>query len=274
MLYSFHEITPLVLHRLLRLKRLNPESTIVPCFGVRQRVHFPFIIDFKRNSSKFFNWYFLKNQKINELSTVMTEKIESTRRKNEIESLRKFLHKHGFNLYCDYTPMGYYNLDLGIVNWFSSQGKNLDFDSLIFYEHDVFSSKSLEQLYSKYVEYDACFVHYEKISPEWYWYNYPPGGKASILRWLEKHGQGTELYRCLICLSIVSREVLAKLEKMSLPYGYCEMRYPSIINSLGFSCANLDFPMVKFRPSLSQQEIESNWEHGIFHPVYENINEY
>lgn len=273
-LYSFHEINPLVLHRLVHLKSLNPKSTIVPCFGIRQRVYFPFLADLKRNSSKFFNWYFLKNRRINEFSRKMNEKMESTRRKTEIESLRSFLHKKGFDLYCDFTPMGYYNLDLCIANWFSSQGKDFDFDFLVFYEHDAFSSKSIEQLYGKYAEYDAGFVHYEKIFPEWYWYNYPPGGKASILRWLEEHGQSTTLYRCLFGLNFVSREVLTKLEKMQLPYGYCEMRWPSIITSLGFSCADLDFPMVRFRPVLSKSEIESNWMHGIFHPVHENINEY
>lgn len=258
----------------MRLKTLNPDSIIVPCFGIRQKIYIPSLLDLKHTRLTFFNWFCLKFHTIYEFSRIINEKVESTRRKTEINFLKDYLCRKGFNLYCDFTPMGYYNMDLSILNWFSSQGKNLDFDFLIFYEYDIFSSKSIKKLYEKYTKYDAGFVHYAKATPAWYWYRHPIGGNESIRRWLKKNGQNITLYRCLFASNIVSREVLTKLETMRLPYGYCEMRWPSIITNLGFSCTNLDFPMVRYEPSLSKSEIELNWMNGLFHPVYENINEY
>ena len=169
--------------------------------------------------------------------------------------------------------MGYFNLDSVILNWFSSEGKNLEFDFLIFLEHDIFTTKRIKELYCHYEDYDASFVSYYEATPSWYWYNYPPAGQRSVSNWLRDRKLSEHLYSCLFCGNMISRNVLKKLCKIPMPYGHCEMRWPSIIKNLGFSCTRLIFPMCRFRPSLSKSYVEKNWEYGIFHPVYEAIDE-
>ncbi|PVX26641.1 MAG: hypothetical protein CW691_00795 [Candidatus Bathyarchaeum sp.] len=271
--YNFHKISPLILHRLMRLKKLNPESLIVPCFGIRQQIYFPLLFRPRHTPDKFFNWFFLKSRKITEYSKKINTVIEAKRRQEELHSLCTFLDKKGLRLYCDFTPMGYYNMDLSVLNWYSSEGKNLDFDFLVYYEYDVFTSKSINKLYEKYTEHDAGFVSFHKAQPGWYWNRTPFGGKDSVPKWLIALGKDTTLYRGLFACHFVSRKVLSKFESMNMPQGYCELRWPTIITNFGFSCTPLDFPMVKFRPRLSKQEVENNLEKGIFHPVFENINE-
>jgi len=59
---------------------------------------------------------------------------------------------------------------------------------------------------------------------------------------------------------------------VKLPYAFCEMRLPSVLTGLGFSCARLDFPMVRYRPPLSKSDIETNPSFGLFHPVYDDFD--
>ena len=271
--YNFHKVSPLILKRLLRLKKLNPESQIVPCFGIRQQIYFPLLFRPRHTPGKFYNLFFLRNKKIADYSQKINTVIEAKRRQEEIHSLCKFLDKKGLRLYCDFTPMGYYNMDASILNWYSSEGKNLDFDFLVYYEYDVFTSKSIPDLYEKYTKYDAGFVSFSEMKSEWYWTKTPFGGKDAITKWLAAQGKSTTLQRGLFSCHFVSRKVLSKFASMNIPQGYCELRWPTVINNFGFSCTKLDFPLVKFRPRLSKQEVESNWEKGIFHPVFENINE-
>jgi hypothetical protein len=272
-MYNFHFITIRTLHRLERLKRMNPNVTFVPCFGIKQRIYLPAFLGMQFIPIKFLNWSFLRWTPTFELSKTLNIKVESARRKTEIDALRDYLKRRGMNLHCDFTPMGYYNLDIVILNWFLSEGKNFDFDFLIFFEHDMFATKSIKNLYSKYERYDACFVNYWEAHPSWYWYRYPPGGRQSVRLWLNNRKLNGPLYSCMFCGNMISREVLTKIDKTQLPYGHCEMRWPSIIKNLGFSCARLDFPMVRYRPPLSKSYIKANWKYGLFHPVYDDINE-
>lgn len=272
-MYNFHQITAPTLRRLKRLKRMNPSVTFIPCFGVQQRIYLPALLGMQTIPVKFLNWSFLRWTPIFELSRIMNANVESTRRKAEIAALRDYLKRMDMNLYCDFTPMGYYNLDIVVLNWFLSEGKYFDFDFLIFFEHDMFATKDIKELYDKYERYDASFVNYWKAQPSWYWYRYPPGGQQSLRRWLNNRKLNGQLYSCMFCGSMISRRVLTKLDKIQLPYSHCEMRWPSIIKNLGFSCARLDFPMVRYRPPLSKSYIKANWGYGLFHPVYHNINE-
>lgn len=169
--------------------------------------------------------------------------------------------------------MAYYNMDSSILNWYSTEGKNLDFDYLIYYEYDIFTSKTINELYSKYTKFDAAFVNYAKANTTLYWYVNPHGGKKAIRKWLKNKRKPTTLYRGLFSANMVSREILTKLASTQLPHGYCELRFPSIITNLGFSCTKLDFPMLRFRPYLTKTDIKPNWTKGIFHPVLENIDE-
>jgi hypothetical protein len=71
---------------------------------------------------------------------------------------------------------------------------------------------------------------------------------------------------------MISRRALAKLaEQKEMPNAFCEMRLPSVLTGLGFSCAKLDFPMVRFRPAVTRADIEANSSLGIFHPVYDDL---
>lgn len=271
-LYTFHRVTPLSLHRLIRLKRMNPNVTVVPCLGIRQRIYSPTLVDLRPAPAKFFNWAFLKSTHFFEFSRVVNEKVESVRRKAEIDVVRDALHRIGMKLYCDFTPMGYFNQDLAILNWFSSEGKNLDFDFLVFFEYDMFATRTIESLYGRYTHYDAGFVNYCEARPSWYWYRNPPGAKESILRWLKHRNLKPVLYGGLFPGNMISRKVLTKLERMRLPYGFCEMRLPSVLTGLRFLCARLDFPMVRYRPQLSKSEVEANSSLGLFHPVYDDFD--
>lgn len=268
MLYTFHRADPLSFHRLIRLQRMNPGVTVVPCLGIRQRIYLPTLLDLQPAPSIFFNWTFLRSTHCFELSRIVNEKVESVRRRPEIDVVRDALRKISMELYCDFTPMGYFNQDLAILNWFSSRGKNLDFDFLVFFEYDMFATKEIESLYGKYTHYDAGFVNYRKAPTSWYWYRNPPGAKKSVIRWLKQRNSSPILYGGLFPGHMVSQEVLKKLEKVRLPYGFCEIRLPSVLTGLGFSCARLDFPMVRYGVPLSKSDVEANLSLGLFHPVY------
>ncbi|MEM2294206.1 MAG: hypothetical protein QXX94_08135 [Candidatus Bathyarchaeia archaeon] len=271
-LYAFHEITQLSLNRLKRLKLMNPNLLVVPLFGIRQRICLPTLINLRE--ARILNLTFLKFRIVYDLSKTINERVESLCMRREIEALQRLLQRMGLSLYCDYTPMGYYNLDLVILNWFSSIGKNIDFDFLIFFEHDMFATKSLESLYNKYVDYDAGFVNYGKPDASWKWYNRPPGARRSLIEWLKKRRLKPVLYRGLFAGHMVSRRVLERLSGMRLPYGFCEMRWPTIVTAMGFKCVRLNFPMVRYGIPVRRDDIIANREMGIFHPVYEDINIY
>jgi len=270
-LHSFHKFSQLSMHRLQRLKKMNPHTTIVPFFGVPQRIFFPIIVELP--SARFLNWTFLRFNHLCEFSLAINKIVESFRRKTEFDIARGVTHKNGLNLFLDFTPMGYFNLDLAIMRWFSSKGKDFDFDFIVFFEYDMFATKTIESLYERYTVYDAAFINYCEAPSSWYWYRNPRGALESVRSWLKDRGLNATLYACLFCGNIVSRQVLEKLEKMQLPYSHCEMRWPTIITNLGFSCGRLDFPMAdRYKRPVSRSFIEKNPSYGIFHPVYEDFD--
>lgn len=271
-LYMFHRFDSLSISRLLRLRSMNPDVTVIPCFGVRQSLHIPTGLDFHgvRYVGPFnerVNSVALRSSHLFRLLRFMNEKVETLRRGTELASLRSLLNRNEMSLHCDFTPMGIWNLDLSILTWFATNGKILDFEHLIFYEYDTCTTKTILEIYDEYTRFDAAFVDLRKASSEWSWYNYPPAARKTIVRWLEKRGLKPILYACLFAANMLSRRTLEVLADLPLPYGFCEMRLPTVLVALGFNCGKLDFPMVRYRPALSIREIECRPDLGIFHPV-------
>lgn len=102
---------------------MNSGLIIVPLFGIKQRISFPTLINPPFSSTKILNLTFLKFKAIYDFSNTVNMRVESFCGRHEIEILQKILQRWRLDLYCDYTPMGYYNLDLVILNWFYSRGK-------------------------------------------------------------------------------------------------------------------------------------------------------
>lgn len=269
-LYAFHKINPIIMRRLCHLCEMNPKTTIVPFLGLRPRIVLPILIDNKR--TKGLNLFFTKSKRFFEFSRNFNRKIRSPLPKKEIDLLHKTLHKKDLTLYCDFTPLGYFHQDLAILEWFSDQGRKIDFDFLIFYEYDMLTTKRISEIYGKYTSYDASFANYSKSSPAWYWHKRPLGSLKSMRKWLEKHGQDLTIYTGLFAGHIVSREILVELEKMKLPFAFCEGRWPTVITQLGYSCKDLDFPMMGYGSPKPLSIIRRNLDLGIFHPVGEDVD--
>ncbi|MFX1487232.1 MAG: hypothetical protein ACFFBS_09100, partial [Promethearchaeota archaeon] len=200
------------------------------------------------------------------------KKIGSIQPRGEVGLLYEVLRKKGLELYCDFTPLGYFHQDLAILKWFSDQGEKIDFDFLIFYEYDMLTTKPISELYGKYTSYDASFATYHKPSLSWYWYKRPLGSLKSMHEWLRKYGQDLTLYAGLFAGHMVSRKVLTKLKEMKLPFAFCEMRWPTVITQLGYSCKNLDFPMMGYGNPKSSNMIKKNVNLGIFHPIRGDVD--
>jgi hypothetical protein len=172
-------------------------------------------------------------------------------------------------LHYDFTPAGWSNLDLVILNWFATMGESKDLDYLIFIEQDMLMTKTIASLYDSYTQYDAAFVQFRKATPAWWFYDYPPGSgsRKTLLKWLKLKHFKSDLYACIFAGAMISRRVLESMVHLDLPASYCEMRLPTVVASMGFSCGRLEFPMVKYRPFLTEEEVAERPEAGIFHPV-------
>lgn len=266
-LYTFHKISTEILQRLMNLKYMNREIIFIPCFAIRQFIGIPPIININFTPAIWLNWTFLRIKSFFDIMTTLNKKIGMIIKKDQIKFLQRIMRENRMELYCDYTPLGYFNQDIVILNWFSSEGKNFDFDFLVFLEYDILLTNKIESLYKKYIKYDSGFVDYRKADPSWYWYRYPPGACKATLKWLKRKNLKPILYGGLFAGCFISYEALKTLSKIQLPYGFCEMRLPTVLTALGFSCARLDFPMVRFSPPLTESEIHSNLNLGIFHPV-------
>jgi hypothetical protein len=284
--YMFAEATSSVaIERLRRLRAINSKVTFVPVVGVRQLLYLP----------SFFDGYMFGNMRALHLIGPVSHLINSVAlyfpgffnltadinktvapftRHNKLAQLQSRAIEEGIeNLYADFTPMVLFNADYAIMNWYKTMGKKLDFDYLIFYESDIFTTKPLEEIYEKYTEsYDACFNEYTKADSDWHWSNYPPKCSWATKRWLLKRGLPPVLFRCIFGGALVSRSVLERLSELNIdfangPYCTAEMRLPTVITALGFRCGRFNFPFYRFRPMWSENEVYSNEAAGIFHPV-------
>jgi len=270
LLYTFNRTDATSLHRLIRLQRMNPKITIVPVFGVPQTISFP-IPKLPKRYRQTFNWEACRSKPLFEITKAINKSVESFRRRNELNETQRFFKKLGLNLYCDFTPIGKINQDLAIISWFKEQGKNLDFDVMVYFEYDMFTTRTIEDLYSPYLDYDAGFVGYRVSEPSWMWYDRPSGSKRSVCRWLKKIKAEPIIYRSFFPGHFLSRKVLEKLVQHQMPNAFCEMRSPSVITGLDFRVGVLDFPKIHVtieESGILETEIKANSIFGIFHPVY------
>jgi hypothetical protein len=287
-LYTFTESTfNMAMHRLTRLSNLNPEITFFPMVGARQLIYIPIVIDqqmfgFKSLPGTYIshltNWLALSVPGVFRLSVNLNKKIVSLAKNRVITGMCAEIGRKGAPaLFVDYTPKGYINLDHSIMSWFNDLGKQVEFDYLIFYESDIFTTNPLDVLYEKYAKlYDACFVDYGIVSRSWGFYDIPIGCRRATTRWLKQRMLPTTLYRGMFAGAMISRRCLERLRKLRIdfsgePYCHCEMRLPTILTALGFKCGRLDFPFIRYRPEWSWSEIVINEDAGIFHPVKKSV---
>jgi hypothetical protein len=288
-LYGFPEHNlEIAIPRLQRLTTLNPDVIFFPMLGPRQLFHIPMIVDRYMFGSQLkywgrpfwgpifhqINWLASAAPGVFKLSRLTNEKSITFAKNNKIEETRAKIDLLGVQpLYVDFTPMALRNLDHSIVEWFNNSGKQFDFDYLIFYESDIFTTKPLDVIYEEYVSlYDACFINFGKATPSWHFYRYPLGSRRATIRWLKQRMLPTALYSSLFAGGIISRGCLEKLKQLRIdfsgtPYCMCEMRFPTILKALGFRCGRLNFPYIRYRPEWSETEIFTNKDVGIFHPV-------
>ncbi len=261
-LYTFHRTDALSLHRLISLAKKNPNVTFIPSFG----------IGFKKSplNSLYSGW-----RSYRRLINIVSGKTQRMRRKSEIDALEIYLRKRGFLLHCDPTLDGKYNQDLAIVNWFSINGEKYDFDFLIYFEYDMFCTKTIDELYEPYSSFDAAFVEYGEASPSFFHYNHPPKARLSVIKFLKRQGSSPIPQYCFFPGNMISRKALTRLSKIGFPMGFCELRFPSVLKALGFSVTKLDFSKFKYCTSknegFSRTEISKGAEYGIFHPVNEDF---
>ena len=129
--YTFHRADAVSLHRLIRLKNMNPDATVVPVFGVAQTISFP-IPKLPKRYKDNFDWVASRSNKLLKVTRAIDTSVETFRRRSELQSIAALLQKSELSMYCDFTPVGKINQDLVIINWFARQGKNYDFDILIY----------------------------------------------------------------------------------------------------------------------------------------------
>lgn len=284
--YMFVEsFSSIALQRLRRLRAMNPSVTFIPVVGLRQFMYLPMIVDanmfgstrtlrFIGPVSHLINSVTLSTSSTFRLSLAINKKIAAFTGHSRLTDLHNRVQSEGLQtLHADFTPMAYWNGDHAIMHWFNIYGKMLDFDYLIFYEPDIYTTKPLETVYGEYAEsYDACFKDYGEATQSWYFFNYPPGSNRATKRWLRQRKLPERLYRCIFGGNLVSRRALEKLEKLKIdfsgtPYCVAEMRLPTVLTAIGFRCGKLDFPFCRYRPMWSEEEIQSNEDAGIFHPL-------
>jgi hypothetical protein len=286
-LYSIPEpALEMATRRLERLMRLNPDVKFCPMFGPRQLIYVPMIYDpfmFGSNSPRIplfgtldhiVNWLFLRIPEVFSLSLGINEKITNIAKSDLITRANAQIKQMGFpSFFIDYTPMALWNLDHSIFQWFKNEGKNYDFDYLIFYESDIYTTKPLAEIYEKYAQrYDVCFSDFEVSTKDWHFYNFPPSCRRATIKWLKKKMLPTTIYKSIFAGALISRRCFEELSRRNIDFSgtpYCqnEMRLPTILSALGFRCGKLEFPYVRYRPEWSIGQINAHNEAGIFHPV-------
>ncbi len=284
--YMFAEAnSSIALQRLRRLCEIYPDVTFIPVVGVRQLVYIPMFIDeYMFGSTRqvhligrcthLLNSLALSTPQLFQLAYSINKQIGSITRNSSLTELRYKMEHEGFqNFHVDFTPKALFNGDHALMHWFNTVGKKLDFDYLIFYEPDIYTTKPLDEIYGEYTNsYDACFNEYGVANSSWSFCRCPPGCAQATKRWLKQRKLPTTLYRCIFGGSIISRAVFERLSELKIdfsgePYCFAEMRLATVITALGFKCGRLNFPFYRFRPVWSEKEIYSNAEAGIFHPV-------
>jgi len=289
-LYTFPQPAfKMAMQRLERLSTMNPKVTFFPIVGPRQFFYIPMIFDpymfgsdVKRlplsyalgSISHAINWLALSGSGVFRLSMAINKKIITLARNSTLTEMRARIDHMGLQpLHVDFTPMALWNLDHTLMAWFNNSGKQFDFDYLIFYESDIFTTKPLDVMYEKYTElYDACFVDFEIATQSWHFYNFPLGCRRATMRWLKQRMLPTALYRSMFAGALISRRCLERLKELGIDFSgapYCqnEMRLPTMLTALGFRCGKLDFPFIRYRPDWHMNEIFANEDAGIFHPV-------
>jgi hypothetical protein len=264
---------------------MNPDVAFVPVVGMRQFFYLPMIVDkytlgsmrtlpLVGSVSHTINWLASSAPGVFRLSEAINKKVVDFTGSSRLAGLRAGLNRQGLQtLHVDFTPMVLWNLDHVIMRWFTSSGKLLDFDYLIFIEFDIYTTKSLDALYEKYTKsYDACFVDYGIATKSWRFYNFPLGSRRATQNWLKRRMLPTTIYRCIFGGNLISRRCLEKLEELGTdfsgdPYCQAEMRLPTVLTAIGFRCGKLDFPFYRYRPEWSVNEIRANGDAGILHPV-------
>jgi len=275
----------MALRRLRRLRAINPDVKFVPAVGIRQFLYLPMVVDEKIPGSTrtlrligpvshLINSVALSASGVFGLSHAINKKVGAFTGHSKLIELRNRVRQmEPQSLHVDFTPMVLYNSDHAIMHWFKTSGKQLDFDYLIFYEYDIYTTKPLDTIYRAYPKYyDACFNEYGKSTQSWHFHNFPPGCGRATRKWLRQRKLPTTLYRSIFGGNLISRRVLERLEELEIdlsgtPYCIDEMRLPTVLTALGFRCGKLNFPFYRYRPVWSEKEIFSNKDAGIFHPV-------
>ena len=284
--YMFSDTTAsMAMQRLRRLRRINPNVVFIPVVGVPQFLFLPMVVDnymFGSTTklrgigavSHLANMTALSAPGVFRLSHKINKEWGGFIRHNRLNDLGIRIEQEGLpELHADFTPLVLWNLDHAIMNWFKTCGKRFDFDHLIFYEFDMFTTKPLKTIYGPYANsYDACFFGYEKAAKNWRFYNFPPGASHATRKWLKQRMLPTTLYSSLFAGNMISRRVLEKLEGLGIDFSsgppcQAEMRLPTVLSSIGFKCGSLSFSFFRYRPTISEEEIRSNEDAGIFHPV-------
>jgi hypothetical protein len=230
----------------------------------------------KHNIEKNLCFMFLHFKNIYELNYKLIKRIESLKRCSEINFLTQEFNRIKLNLFCDYTPLGYYFQDLSILNWYNEVGKKLNFQYLIFKEYDLYFNAPINEIYDDIKGYDAGFVRFRKIEKKsnWMWagnlyHSYL--GKRAIIRWLEKNDYNKALYGGFFPGCIFSKKILDILNRINLPPAFCELRMPSLIQGMGYSCINLNYPTVQLKKQWDIRDME-NAKHLMYHPVYNDYD--
>ncbi|XRH76151.1 MAG: hypothetical protein ACO0C9_03615 [Candidatus Methanosuratincola verstraetei] len=260
--YTFHRLDPLSINRLRQIMALNPGAAVVPCFGAGMR------LPRSRLPRRIALEVLMRLLQSPGIESAISER---SRRKlgDRAKRVRSALRGLGLEPYFDFTPLGYYNQDKAIRNWFRAEGRGLDFDYLVYLEYDVYLTRSVSEIYSPYLKYDAAFVNFREIDSSvsyWKWIKAPVGVKKGFEKWLRNRGCRTRLYLCFFPGLIISRPAVEAISSVRWPSGFCELRLPTIVSAMGFSCGRLDFPYVRFE-GVPRSVIKENPSHGIFHSV-------
>ncbi|MEN3062084.1 MAG: hypothetical protein ABC595_03130 [Candidatus Methanosuratincola petrocarbonis] len=260
--YTFHRLDPLSINRLRQISALNPGAAVVPCFGAGMR------LPRSRMPRRVTLEILMRLLQSPGFESAISDR---SRRKLGDEALRVrgASRDLGLEPYFDFTPMGYYNQDEVLANWFRTVGKTQDFDYLVYLEYDVFLTRPVKEIYSAYTNRDASFVNFREIDPSvsyWKWIRAPIGVKKNFEKWLRVRGFETRLYLCFFPGLILSRSAIEAISSVRFPSAFCELRLPTLVKAMGFSCGRLEFPYVRFE-GIPRSVIVENPSHGIFHSV-------